>query len=157
MSKKIMTLLLCIIVATAAKCIAQPFTLDKKIKPVELIWQNYKAKDSTWNGKINISTVKQVKDTAYFFVKGLSIYQPVYVSLSTNDKKGECNIFLCKESWTKPDKRGVLKNGYWYEAFKTEGGFGIMVVTKKKPQTYQILVWSGKELINRKLPSPFKK
>lgn len=144
-------------IVTSSVAIAQPFTLDKKIKPVELTWLNYKAKDSAWNGKINITSVKQVKDTLYFFVKGLSIYQPVYLSVSTKNKKGAVDIFLCKESWQKPDKKGVLENGYWYEKFKTEGSFGIMIVTKKKPQDYQILLWAGKEMVNRKLPSPFKK
>jgi hypothetical protein len=135
---------------------AQPFTLNKNIKPVELTLIPYKAKDSVYNGKINITTVTQKEDTLYFFVKGLSMYQPTYIGFDSEDKKQKTKIFLCKDNWKIANKTGQLTNGYWYEKFKTEGSYGIMVIKNKPTDVYNIMIWVGKELLNRKLPSPFK-
>lgn len=150
------TFLLCIMAYCSAVS-AQPFTLNKDLKPTELIMLPYKdKKDTSWNGKINITTVTQTKDTMYFFVKGLSIYQPVYIGIDNDKKNQKCKIFLSKDNWKSPDKTGELVNGFWQHKFRTEGSFGIMVVANKPVQTYNITVWAGKELINRKLSSPFK-
>ena len=135
---------------------SQPFTLNKNIKPVELTLIPYKAKDSVYNGKINITTVTQKEDTLYFFVKGLSMYQPTYIGFDSEDKKQKIKIFLCKDNWKIANKTGQLNNGYWFEKFKTEGSYGIMVVKSKPTDVYNIMIWVGKELLNRKLPSPFK-
>ena len=136
--------------------IAQPFTLNKNIKPVELKLIPYKQKDSTYNGKINITTVTQKEDTLYFFVRGLSMYQPTYIGFDSKDKKLQTKIFLCKDNWKIANKTGQLENGYWFEKFKTEGSYGIMVVKSKPTDVYNIMIWVGKEILNRKLPSPFK-
>ena len=151
------TILLLLTITVSIVVQAQPFTLDKNVKPTELLLIPYKnVKDSIWNGKINVTTVKQTVDTMYFFVKGLSIYQPIYIGVDNNNKTQKCKIFLSKDNWKNPDKSGELVNGFWQQKFKTEGSFGIMVVANKPVQTYNITVWVGKELINRKLPSPFK-
>ena len=148
---------MCCMMLYCSAVVAQPFTLNKDLKPTELVMIPYKdKKDTLWNGKINITTVKQTKDTMYFFVKGLSIYQPIYIGVDNNNKNQKCKISLCKNNWTTPDKTGELVNGFWQHKFRTEGSFGIMVVANKPVQTYNITVWAGKELINRKLPSPFK-
>ena len=126
--------MLCI-TAYCGAAVAQPFTLNKDLKPTELIMIPYKdKKDTTWNGKINITTVKQTKDTMYFFVKGLSIYQPVYIGVDNNNKNQKCKISLCKDNWTNPDKTGELINGFWQHKFRTEGSFGIMIVANKPVQ-----------------------
>jgi hypothetical protein len=135
---------------------AQPFTLNKNIKPVELKLIPYKQKDSAYNGKINITTVTQKEDTLYFFVKGLSMYQPTYIGFDSDDKKQKTKIYLCKDNWKAPNKTGQLADGYWYQKFKTEGSYGIMVIKNKPIEKYNIMVWVGKEMLNRKLPSPFK-
>lgn len=137
-------------------CKAQPFTLNKNIKPVELKLIPYKQKDSAFNGKINITTVTQKEDTLYFFVKGLSMYQPTYIGFDSDDKKQKTKIFLCKDNWKTPNKTGQLADGYWFEKFKTEGSYGIMVIKNKPTDKYNIMIWVGKEMLNRKLPSPFK-
>jgi hypothetical protein len=136
--------------------VAQPFTLDKKIKPIELTLIPYKAKDSIYNGKINITTVTQKEDTLYFFVKGLSMYQPTYIGVDCEDKKQKTKIFLCKDNWKVVNKKGQLVDGYWFEKFKTEGSYGIMIIKNKPTDVYNIMIWVGKEILNRKLPSPFK-
>ncbi len=63
--------------------LAQPFNFNPTIKPVELKLFPYKAKDKAKDkGKMNVTRVKQVKDTLYYFVKGASIYSPVYVGVT---------------------------------------------------------------------------
>ncbi|MBL0147057.1 MAG: hypothetical protein IPP48_16420 [Chitinophagaceae bacterium] len=137
---------------------AQPFTLNKNIKPVELKLVPYKAKDSIWNGKINITTVAQKEDTLYYFVKGLSIYQPIYISIASQNPKHKYEIKLCKDNWKSADRTAKLDaKGNWGMQFKTEGSFGLMVVCKEPLTNYKLLVWVGKELKNIGIPSPFTK
>jgi hypothetical protein len=136
---------------------AQPFSLGDKIKPIELPLTDFKAKDSVFNGKAFYGTTIQRIDTAYYFVKGLNIFQPVYFKLYTNDNKNIIKVFLAKESWKQADKFGTTdKNGIWHIPFRTEGSFGIMVVTPRKNIEYAITVWAQKEPKRIKMPSPFK-
>jgi hypothetical protein len=135
---------------------AQPFTLDKNIKPVELRLINYKAKDSMWNGKINVSKIRQVKDSSYYVVKGLSIYQPVIIKVGSKNKGEKIEIKICKDSWKKADKSGVPDaKGFYQEKFKTEGSFGILIISKSPVVNYNIIVWAGNEVKNLPMPSPF--
>ena len=136
---------------------AQPYTLDKKVKPIELRLIDYNGEkgDTTWKGKVNFTTVTPKKDTTYFFVKGLSVYQPIY--FSTTGKNKGLEITLCKDSWKKADKKGDLKNnGKWDTNFKTEGSFGIMMVTKSR-EPYQMFTWVGKPIRAKDIAAPFKK
>ncbi len=137
--------------------IAQPFTLNKKVQPVLLNLIPYKGKDSAYNGKINITNVNQLADTNYYYVKGLSIYQPVVFKIVSSDKKSKIKIQLAKDNWKKPDHSATLKpDGTWQTAFRTEGSFGIQIINPDKKATYQLIVWVGNEPKKMKLPSPFK-
>ncbi|MBP6430793.1 MAG: hypothetical protein KA319_03420 [Ferruginibacter sp.] len=135
---------------------AQPFTLDKNIKPIELRLIDYAGEngDTTWKGKVNFTTVTPKKDTTYFVVKGLSIYQPVY--FATTGKNKNLEIKICKDNWKTPNQKGNLANGKWSVNFKTEGSFGIMMITKNR-EPYQMFTWAGKAIRAKDLPSPFKK
>jgi hypothetical protein len=136
---------------------AQPFTLDKKVKPVLLNLIPYKAKDSAYNGKINITNVNQIVDTSYYYVKGLGIYQPVIFKIVSSDKKSKIKIQLAKDNWKKPDHTATLKpDGTWETVFRTEGSFGIQIINPDKKATYQLMVWVGNEPKKMKMPSPFK-
>lgn len=135
---------------------AQPYTLDKNIKPtiLRLIDYNGKNNDTTWKGKVNFTTLKPVKDTTYFALKGLSMYQPVYFSATSKNTKVE--VRLCKNSWKKAEQSGTLvSKGKWSTRFKTEGSFGIMVVSAAKIPI-QLFTWVGKPIRATDLPSPFK-
>lgn len=136
---------------------AQPFTLDKKVQPVLLNLIPYKAADSAYNGKINITDVKQVSDTSYYYVKGLSIYQPVIFKIVSGDKKSKIKIQLAKDNWKKPDHTGTLAtDGTWQQVFRTEGSFGIQVINPDKNAAYKLMVWVGNEPKKMIMPSPFK-
>ena len=138
--------------------LAQPFTLDKKIKPVELKMINYVNKDNKdWNGKINFTEVTQNDDSAYYFVKGLSMYQPVYITVVAENALDIVTINLCKNNWKTPNKTGATNaTGNWKTKFKTEGSFGVMIAKQKPSSKYKIMVWVGKEVEDLGMKSPFK-
>ncbi|MGF2414900.1 MAG: hypothetical protein ACQUYJ_21355, partial [Ferruginibacter sp.] len=109
------------------------------------------------NGKINITTTTQNTDTAYYFVKGISMYQPVYVTVVAENSGEKVDIRLCKNNWKAPNKTGTTDaKGNWNAKFKTEGSFGIMMITKSR-EPYQIFTWVGKTIRGKDIAAPFKK
>lgn len=153
--KSIVTILFCLI--ALVQVFSQPFSLDKNLKPVLLNLIPYTDKDTAYNGKINITDVKQVVDTSYYYVKGLSIYQPVIFTIVGTDGKNNIQIRLSKDNWKKPDHVGSLgANNSWQKLFRTEGSFGIQVIAPSKNAAYKIMVWVGNEPKKILMPSPFK-
>lgn len=137
--------------------IAQPFNLEERIVPKELTFEEYKKEGADKpNGRISFNKITQDSDTSYYFIKGLSMYSPTYFSLNSTDPKADIKINLCKENWHTFHQTGdVNGKGIWKTNFKTEGDFGIMVIAKKKPAHYVLMVWTGNEM-NVELPSVFK-
>lgn len=137
---------------------AQPFTLDPNIKPVELKLHKFNpAKEQKAKGRLNVTDVNQVKDTMYFFAKGISIYSPVYVGVSALDETSPVEVSLHKMNWKEAERIGTTnEKGQWKEKFKTENDFGIRVIANKKPSTYSLVVWAGDEP-KMELPTVFKK
>lgn len=157
--KKIVLHLVIIFFLSAAMntpAIAQPFTLDS-IHVTELKLVDFTPKKSAIKGRINLTHVTQVKDTMYYFVTGVSVYSPTYVSVTTRDKTKPVEVRLHKWNW-----HDVLRSGntgdseHWEDKFRTETDFGIMVVSKNNPVDYAITVWTGEEA-KAPLPSPFSK
>lgn len=138
--------------------LAQPFTLDKKFKPVQLKLHKYNPpNEPKAKGKISISQTTQKNDTTFYFVKGTSIYSPVYFSIKSNDPSNTLEVSLHKLSWRKAERSGTTDgNGYWGQQFKTENDFAIRVIAKEKPVAYSMMVWVGDEA-KMELPSLFKK
>ncbi len=150
-------LIICLVFLLLKTSYAQPYTLDKNVKPIELRLIDYNGEngDTTWKGKVNFTTVTPKKDTTYFFVKGLSVYQPIY--FSTTGKNKNLEISLCKDSWKKVNQKGNLKNSEkWSTNFKTEGSFGVMMVSKTR-EPYQLFTWVGKAIRGKDIAAPFKK
>lgn len=136
---------------------AQPFSLDERVKPTELNLVDYKKTDTLRKGRINITEVTQHQDTAYYFIKALSMYSPVYVGLTAKPEAGNIKINLCKDNWHAINRNGETGDkGHWQETFKTEGDFGIMVIADKKPAGYTLVVWVGDEAKDVGIASPFK-
>lgn len=135
---------------------AQPFTLDN-ITPTELVMVNYKKEDTLRRGMMNVTTVTQVKDTAWYFVKGLSMFSPVYFGLTAGEGNGNIRVQLCKDNWKTANRSGETgENRHYQEQFKTEGDFGIMVIAEQKPANYTMVTWTGKEVKDVGMISPFK-
>lgn len=134
---------------------AQPFTLDQKIKPIELTLSDYKTDDPRAQGRIAQASFTQTENTQYYFVRGISIFSPDYVSITTDDPSAGIKISLHKDNWEQANASGQTgSEGHWETKFKTSGDFGIKVVTDKLPARYSLVVWVGKE-VNLRLPSPF--
>ncbi|MBU6205683.1 MAG: hypothetical protein KJS45_09885 [Bacteroidetes bacterium] len=155
--KQINPLLLLSLLMMSTIVAAQPFSLDDRIQPIELNLIDYKKSDTLKRGRINITEVTQTKDTLYFFVKGISIYSPIYYSITTKDEAGNIRVNLCKDNWKTINREGETGSAkHWEAQFKTEGDFGIQVITENKPATYTMLVWVGDEAKDVGVTSIFK-
>lgn len=143
--KRIMKLVVLLLILSEAN--AQPFSLDDRIKPVELnLYPFNPSSQPKAKGRLNVTQVTQQKDTLYFFAKGASIYSPVYVGISTADKEHPIEVRLCKTNWKDLARQGSTgTEGHWEDKFKTEGDFGIMVIAINKPSDYSLTVWNGDE------------
>lgn len=149
---------LCLLLHSTA-LLAQPFTLDKKFKATELKLNKFNPpNEPKASGRISIAEVTQKEDSLFFFVKGASIYSPVYVGVqSAGPGKKAINVSLHKFSWKKAERSGTTDaSGHWEDKFKTENDFGIRVVVNDKPVKYSLMVWVGDEP-KIKLPSVFNK
>jgi hypothetical protein len=141
----------------SSKLIAQPFSLDERVKPIEIEFRDFNPKDSIKQGKISIASVQQTEDTMYFFAKGISIYSPVYVGITGNESCPGLKISLHTDNWHKADQSGTTNDKkHWDTKFKTEGDFGIMVIGPPQVSKYALIVWNGKD-VKPVMPSPFKK
>lgn len=137
------------------RAMAQPFTLDDKIQPVELKLEDYKKEDPKAKGRMASLATGQEADTAYYWVGGISMYSPVFFTITTSNPAADIKVNLCKENWLKAHRSGDIKGkGKWSSNFKTEGDFGIQVIARHKPVRYALLVWAGDE-VKPDLPSPF--
>jgi hypothetical protein len=84
------------------------------------------------------------------------MYSPTYFSINSKNPSTDIKVNLCKENWHNVHHSGEVKGkGLWKNQFKTEGDFGIMVVAKKLPAKYVLLVWTGDEM-KIEMPSVFK-
>ncbi len=151
-------LLLMICLLGMTKLHAQPFSLDDKIKPIEL---NFVPMDPPnkplAKGRMNVTVITQVVDTMYFFGKGFSTYAPAYLGVTAKDKAIPLQVDLCKENWLTASRTGNTGDkGYWEDKFRTEGDMGIRIIAKTKPASYTIVVWNGEDM-KVDVPSPFSK
>ena len=136
---------------------AQPFTLEPNIKPIELKLHKFEPEyEEKAKGKLSITDVRQVKDTMYYFVKGVSIYSPTYVGIQALDPAQPVKVSLHKMAWKNADRKGETNgDGVWNETFKTENDFGIRVIASTQPVEYSVIVWAGDEA-KMELPGIFK-
>jgi len=87
MIKKIMT---AVCLFYSGFLFAQPFTMNPDIVPTELNLYNFKpAGKDKLDGRINVTSVTQQKDTSYYFAKGFSIYSVGYVGITL---KWDCSL-----------------------------------------------------------------
>lgn len=137
---------------------AQPFNLDEKINPIRLELQPIDvATKPDVKGGMAITEAQQIKDTMYYFVDGLSIYSPTYVSVTTSDDSEPLEVSLHKMNWHQSERSDKTNGeGEWSETFRTEMDFGLRIIANDIPAKYTILVWSGVET-DFELPPIFKK
>lgn len=136
---------------------AQPFTLNPVIQPTALIFEEFtKEGDTKPSGRISINKLTQETDTAYYYIGSLSIYGISYVSVTTANDAENLQVDLFKENWTDKLKGGIVKGkSHWKETFRTEGDFGIRIITQTKPSYYALIIHTTND-IEPDMPSPFK-
>lgn len=146
-----------LIVALCTSATAQPFTLNPAIQPTALNFEDFtKEGDAKPSGRISINKLTQETDTAYYYIGGLSIYGISYVSVTTANDVENLQVDLFKENWTDKLKGGTVKGkSHWKETFRTEGDFGIRIITQTKPSYYALIVHTTND-IEPDMPSPFK-
>jgi hypothetical protein len=149
-------LILVVLLFAFGQAVAQPFSLDPKIKPQEIKLTDYKKGDAQMSGKMGIAKVSQNVDTLYYFVKGAGIYQTVMVGIGNKKSKQLLDVALCKDSWNKPNRTAKVSTKPYYEKFRTEGSFGIRIVTKQRKSDYGIVVWVSDEPKKIKMPNAFQ-
>src|SRR5262249_61707173 len=93
-------------VGIARPLMAQPFTLNDKIKPAEIKLEPYRTPDGQADGRIYGAVITQTQEAQYFFVQGISIYSPDYVGIASDDPSTRIQISLHKETWDQPSRRG---------------------------------------------------
>ena len=154
--RSILLLLICFI--SGMQGIAQPFTLDEKIKPIELNFVPIDPPNKPLaKGRMNVTNITQTEDTMYFFAKGFSTYGPAYLVVNAKDPAVPLQVGLFKENWLKASREGNTGDkGYWEDKFRTEGDMGIRIIAKTKPASYSMVVWNGADY-NVEVPSPFTK
>lgn len=144
-----------VVLGAARAAIAQPFTLDEKIKPAELKLEPYGSAGDRMAGRMYGAVITQTEPTRYYFVRGVSIFSPDYVGLASADPSAPLDVSVHKNTWEQADRKGRTDpNGHWDARFKTSGDFGLRITPARLPATYAVLVWVGNE-VEAPLPSPF--
>lgn len=134
--------------------IAQPFTIDKKVKPIELKLLKFQPRGKQ-KGKLCVTKAYQLNDTAYYYCKGVSIYSVAQVTIACKKVNQPISVSLHKNDWKTASKSLSLNSKKVFaESFKTEGSFGLRIISKKIPAVYNIYVWVSDEM-KVSLPSPF--
>ena len=113
--KRIGFLLVIVLFILSASLVAQPLTMDTAVQPVELKLVKFSPKgEPKGKGWINISKVKQVKDTAYYFCKGLSIYSPAVVIVAAHNSAEILQASHHKWNWKEYSRKGSYSKTYAY-------------------------------------------
>jgi hypothetical protein len=137
---------------------AQPFTLNDKIKPIEL-----KLQEDTRNGhegELFVAVISYVDTTKYYYVSGHSMFQDIDVVVAKFNKTEDLEVELANNSWEDVvDKQSTSKalNGIINFKVRAPNEFGIKVISPSKEKVkYTIAVHAGSEQ-KKYLGSPFTK
>ena len=133
--------------------VAQPFSLDKKIKPVKL--QLKEQKD--WKGAKAIAAKGTLTSEGdYYYVKGASMFQPIDIFLLGDDGKKR-KMEVVKNNWKDVNASASTNDAADEIAnikIRTYGDFGIRVFANEAGGNYQLVVYASPD-IKHALVSPF--
>lgn len=137
---------------------SQPFTLNDKIKPIELKLQEDTRKGH--EGELFIATISYVDTTKYYYVSGHSMFQDIDVIVANFNKSKPLEVELANNSWgdvVKKQSTAKAKNGIINFKVKTFNKFGIKVVSPTSEEVkFTIAVHASPEQKNY-LGNPFTK
>lgn len=135
--------------------IAQPFELDPKIKPIELLLKA----DTKMDGAKSIKVKGSIhKDTIRYYVKGHDVFEFVDVFVFANKGNPEFTVKLVKDNWNDvAEKQNSKKRNHGLINFKlrTWGDFGFMIYSKaKEPIEFTVRVHATPP-VRKYMDSPF--
>ncbi len=135
---------------------AQPFELDPKIKPIELLLVD----DSEVEGAKGVTTAGSIKDDrpTYYYVKGHDVFQNIDVFIFSNYGNPKFKVELVKDTWNdvaETQTSTSQKDGIINFKLRTWGDFGFRI-TPETPLFYTVIVYASSPVKNY-LDSPFIK
>ncbi len=136
--------------------IAQPYTLDKKIKPYKLELKDDKKQKGA---QAAVANVTMTKDPHYFYVNGLSMFQFIDVFIFSNFGNPNFKVELVKNTWGDVEESastGSSDKGVINFKLRTEGDFGFKVIPTGQKINYTIMVYASSP-IEAHLGSAFTK
>ncbi|MEM7186070.1 MAG: hypothetical protein AAF466_05365 [Bacteroidota bacterium] len=156
MKKVTLTLLTIVVALIGTSVIAQPYTLDEKIKPTRLELKDDKdhpgAKQILANATIET-------EPHYYYVNGCNMFQFIDVYIFSNFGNPNFKAELVKNTWGEVEEsestRGS-KNGIINFKLRTEGDFGFKVLPSGEKINYTIYVYASSPM-EQHLGSAFTK
>jgi hypothetical protein len=137
---------------------AQPYTLDKEIKPVKLELRD----DKKYEGAKGIATNASIEgdETNYFYVKGHDLFQFIDVYIFSNYGDPALKATLVKDNWKEnyeTQNTRSSENGIINFKLRTYGDFGFKITAPNGEKiNYTIIVYAT-EPVMEYLDSPFVK
>lgn len=156
MKSKAYAISLLLSIAFCLSAIAQPYTLDQKIKPVKLELQDVKSKKGA---KSIVANSTMIDEPQYFYVNGCSMFQFIDIFIFSNFGSPNFTVELAKNTWNEVERTattGGSKNGIVNFKLRTEGDFGFKIVPTGKKINYSIIIYAS-EPVEEFLGSAFKK
>lgn len=156
MKSKAFAISLLLSIAFSLSAIAQPYTLDQKIKPVKLELQDVKSKKGA---KSIVANSTMINEPQYFYVNGCSMFQFIDIFIFSNFGSPNFTVELAKNTWNEVERTattGGSKNGIVNFKLRTEGDFGFKIVPTGQKINYSIIIYAS-EPVEEFLGSAFKK
>lgn len=137
--------------------VAQPFTLDKDLKPTKLtLLEN----PNTSNGSLGLVSAQIIHEKdQYFYVEGHTMFQFIDVYVMSNYGDPNFKVDLVNTNWGDivfSDETGKAVDGIVHFKLRAQEKFGIHVHPSKEPVNYSIVI-TASEPSKTYLGSAFKK
>ena len=137
---------------------AQPYTLDKKIKPIELKLRDY----NEFEGAKGLFASKRIDagETAYFYVNGFDMLQLLDVYIFLLEEGKDIKVELAKNSWKRPEEEYRLssfKDKIINISLRTYNNFGLKITNEEATSVNLAIAISASPPVEEYLESPFIK
>ncbi len=137
---------------------AQPYTLDKEIKPLKLELQDDNRKGHE-GGKF-LATLSSVDSTKYYYVKGHDMFQFVDVLVKAFTDQHPLQVTLVNDNWkdvVEQQSTQTAQKGIVHFKIRAYSSFGLQVTSPSgEPVNYSIIIQASKPH-KTYLDSPFTK
>ncbi|NAS30462.1 hypothetical protein GTQ40_05740 [Flavobacteriaceae bacterium R38] len=155
---KYIILLLTSLILWNQNSFAQPYTLDKKIKPIELTLKDYKE----FKGAKGLFASKRIDagETAYFYVNGFDMLQLMDIYIFLLEKEKDLKVELAKSNWDQPEATYQLSSFEDHTiniSLRTYNNFGLKITNEESTPVNLALAVAASPPVEEYLESPFIK